>query len=246
MPSDFRYSFWPSNALSISKGEDAVDTYWKSFLSAVFLGLYGCAQVPPQSVELSATLGRDLQEVQRSHRKAVDLLLDRDVERVNDYIERVVIPVYITNVIEKTGPHIQETLIKATSSNATADDKKLAYIEMQKIVQGITGRVEKQRRGLLNEIDGERKTRLQELDLAYAQMQQANSVLTAHLASVVKVHSVQDELLAKAGLKNFREKVGEAALDADRNVEKALGTETEIANALENLKKLFSKPNSPN
>jgi hypothetical protein len=43
-----------------------------------FIFLIGCAQVPPQSVELSATLGRDLQELQRSHRKAVDLLSDSE------------------------------------------------------------------------------------------------------------------------------------------------------------------------
>lgn len=79
----------------------------------LIISLIGCAQVPLQSIELSQTLGNDLQTVQRSHRKAVDLLYDRQVERVNEYIEEVVIPLYAKTVIDQLGPKISQDLAKS-------------------------------------------------------------------------------------------------------------------------------------
>ncbi|EIM1708627.1 hypothetical protein [Aeromonas dhakensis] len=205
--------------------------------------LVGCAQVPPQSVELSATLGRDLQELQRSHRKAIDLLHDRDIERVNRYIEQVVIPTYVKTVIDSVGPRLSQDLSKAIAANATQADKDKVYDEMRKTVLGISSRVEKQRQDLISPIEEARKARLQELDMAYAQMQQANSVLTAHLSSVVKVNTVQDELLENAGLKDFRQKVGDAALTIDKQIEEALGTAKDVDDAVSKLKAIFEKLN---
>ena len=208
---------------------------------AICLSLFGCAQVPPQSVELSATLGRDLQELQRSHRKAIDLLHDQDIERINRYIEQVVIPTYAKTVIDSVGPRLSQDLSKAIGPNATQADKDRIDEEMRKTVLGISSRVEKQRQELTDPIEAARKARLQELDMAYAQMQQANSVLTAHLASVVKVNTVQDELLAKAGLKDFRQKVGDSALGLDRQVEEALSTAKDVEDAVSKLKAIFEK-----
>ena len=208
---------------------------------AICLSLFGCAQVPPQSVELSTTLGRDLQELQRSHRKAIDLLHDRDIERINRYIEQVVIPTYAKTVIDSVGPRLSQDLSKAIGPNATQADKDRIYEEMRKTVLGISSRVEKQRQELTAPIEEARKARLQELDMAYAQMQQANSVLTAHLASVVKVNTVQDELLAKAGLKDFRQKVGDSALGLDKQVEEALSTAKDVEDAVSKLKAIFEK-----
>lgn len=210
---------------------------------AICIFLVGCAQVPPQSVELSATLGRDLQELQRSHRKAIDLLHDRDIERVNRYIEQVVIPTYVKTVIDSVGQRLSQDLSKAIGANATQADKDKVYEEMRKTVLGISSRVEKQRQDLIGPIEEARKARLQELDMAYAQMQQANSVLTAHLSSVVKVNTVQDELLEKAGLKDFRQKVGDSALTLDKQIEEALGTAKDVEDAVSKLKAIFEKLN---
>ena len=210
-------------------------------LAALCVLLAGCAQVPPQSVELSATLGRDLQELQRSHRRAVDLLYDREIERVDRYIEQVVIPTYVKVVIDKLGPRLAQDLTQATAPNATQADKDRAFDEMRKTVLGVTQRVDKAKRELTEPIEAARKASLQELDMAYAQMQQANSVLTAHLASVVKVHQVQDELLAKAGLEDFRAKVGETALSLDQQVKAALDGAKSVEDAVTNLKAVFEK-----
>ena len=205
----------------------------------LIISLIGCAQVPLQSIELSQTLGNDLQTVQRSHRKAVDLLYDRQVERVNEYIEEVVIPLYAKTVIDQLGPKISQDLAKSISSDATQADKNHVYNEMRKVVLSITSRVEKRKVELLNPIESSRKLSLQELDMTYAQMQRANSVLTAHLSSVAKVHTVQDELISKAGLKDFRLKVGTAALSIDKDVESALKNAKSVEEAIEKIKAVF-------
>ena len=211
------------------------------FSAAFCLSVLGCAQVPPQSVELSATLGRDLLELQRSHRKAIDLLLDRDIERINRYVEQVVIPTYVKTVVDNIGPRLAQDLSKAIGPNAAQADKDRIYEEMRRTVLGISSRVEKQRQELVGPLEEARKVRLQELDLAYAQMQQANSVLTAHLASVVKINTVQDELLAKTGLKDFRQKVGDAALVLDKQVEEALSSAKNVEDATAKLKVIYEK-----
>ena len=211
------------------------------FVAACCSFIFGCAQVPPQSVELSATLGRDLQELQRSHRKAIDLLHDRDIERINRYVEQIVIPTYIKIVLASLGPRLSQDLMRATAPQATQEEKDRAFDEMRKTVLGITSRIEKQRQELIGPVEDSRKAKLQELDMAYAQMQQANAVVTAHLASVMKVNSVQDELMVKAGLKDFRQKVGEAALDSDKQVEKALNTSKDVEDAITKVKAVFEK-----
>jgi hypothetical protein len=81
---------------------------WFALVAALLLS--GCAQVPKESVELSATLGRDLQEVQQSHRRSVDLLFERDVERITNYIENVATPAFIAAAIKKLGPVIAQNL----------------------------------------------------------------------------------------------------------------------------------------
>lgn len=203
--------------------------------------LSGCAQVPKESVELSATLGRDLHEVQRSHRRAIDLLHDRDVERVNRYLDEVATPTYVHFAIAGVGERLAEDFRLALAPNAPQAAKDTAFDQMRKLVQLISDRVARQRKELLEPIEESRKTSLQELDLAYAEMQRANSVLTAHLSSVTKVHSLQDELLAKAGLKDFREKIGDEALAANAKVTQALDGAQDTEKALAQLKEALAK-----
>jgi hypothetical protein len=212
---------------------------WIIFLLLAFLS--GCAQVPKESVELSATLGRDLQEVQRSHRRAVDLLYDHDVERVNRYLDDVAMPTYVRFAIAGLGDRLSDDLRLALAPNAPQDSKDKIFDEMRKLVQGVSDRLARQRKELLIPIEDSRKASLQELDLAYAEMQRANSVLTAHLSSVTKVHSLQDELLTKAGLKGFREKVGDEALASNSKVTQALDGAQDTEKALTQLKESLAK-----
>jgi len=192
-------------------------------------------------VELSTKLGSDLQVLQRSHRKAVDLLHDRDLERIDRYIDQTVIPTYVKAAIDGVGPRLAANLDKALKSGATQADKDLVFDEMRKVVLAVSNRVERERKSLKDPVEEARKARLQELDMAYAQLQQANSVLTAHLASILKVNTVQDDLLKKAGLEDFRKKVSDAALDTDKSVDSALAKSSNVEDAIQKLKDIYSK-----
>ncbi len=203
--------------------------------------LAGCAQVPKESVELSATLGRDLQEVQQSHRRSVDLLFDRDVERITNYIDNVATPTFIAAAIKAVGPQLAQSLADATKPSATDDQRRKAFDQMAKIVKAVTDRLAKERKSLIDPLEVARKETLAELDRAYAELQRANTVVTAHLASIVKVHSLQDDLLAKAGLKDFRAKVGDEALRANSKVTDALTDASEVEDVLTKLKDAVAK-----
>jgi hypothetical protein len=205
------------------------------------LFITGCAQVPKESIELSATLGRDLQEVQKSHRRSVDLLFDRDVERISNYIDDVATPVFIGAAIRAVGPQLAQSLADATKSTANDDQRKKAFDQMTKIVKAVTERLAKERKSLIEPLELARKDSLAELDRAYAELQRANTVVTAHLSSIAKVNSLQDDLLAKAGLKDFREKVGDEALKANAKVTDAISDATEVEDVLGKLKHAISK-----
>jgi hypothetical protein len=57
----------------------------KKILTLVLIGIamMACAQVPKQSVELLATVGRNIAEMHRTHRELGVLLYDRMISDIN-------------------------------------------------------------------------------------------------------------------------------------------------------------------
>jgi hypothetical protein len=211
------------------------------FAIAVVFLLSGCAQVPKESVELSTTLGRDLQEVHQSHRQSVDLLFERDIESIDNYINNVAMPFFVSAAINRLGTELAQNLADSTSPNSSDEDKKNVSDRMALVVKEVMDRLKKEREEVIFPLETRRKDTLAELDRAYAELQRANTVVTAHLASVVKVHSIQDDLLAKVGLKDFRSKVGEEALKANSQVAAAISDASDVEAGLSALKKAIGK-----
>jgi len=71
----------------------------------------------------------------------------------------------------------------------------------------IHGEVEAYRKQKTEPLKTQRAALLDSIDNTYKRIQYANSVVTGHLASVVKVHEAQDEILAKLEMEDFRKKV---------------------------------------
>ena len=65
--------------------------------------LAGCAQVPKQAVELSATVGRDVAQVYQSHKAIATLLYDRIKKDVNKFVDNVYAPYQIKNIVDRVG-----------------------------------------------------------------------------------------------------------------------------------------------
>ena len=77
------------------------------------LGLGACAQVPRESVELSATVGRDIQKAHESHLALAKVLFDRMKSDVNRFVDEEYAPFQIKFLFEKQAQ-------KAEAPGATA------------------------------------------------------------------------------------------------------------------------------
>jgi hypothetical protein len=65
--------------------------------------LTACAQVPKQSVELSATVGRDLVTVHNSHRELAQILFTRMERDINHFVDTVYAPYQIREAMKHQG-----------------------------------------------------------------------------------------------------------------------------------------------
>jgi hypothetical protein len=64
------------------------------------LFIAGCAQVPKESVELSATVGRDIAELHEVHRETARLLFRQMRDDVNQFVDEVYRPYIISSQME--------------------------------------------------------------------------------------------------------------------------------------------------
>src|SRR5436305_300220 len=68
----------------------------------VTLGLLsGCAQIPKESIQLSATVGRDVAEIERSHRALVRIHYDGLERSINRFVDEVYAPYQIGETLKK-------------------------------------------------------------------------------------------------------------------------------------------------
>lgn len=217
-----------------------------------------CTQVPKQSVELSATIGRDLITVHNSHKALADLIFDRTESDINRFVDNIYTPYQIRAVMERqfllaksTDPANQKKSLLLAINNSFKPDAspqlQAAVLKgMSIMVQGIQNDIDKMRSDLLTPLREQRKELLASIDRSYQQLQYANSVVTGYLASVVQVHDAQAELLKAVGVdRDLNKEIGENLAKASENigsiVDKAEGMEDKLNKAEETAKKLKEK-----
>jgi hypothetical protein len=189
--------------------------------SAVLLGLLGCASVPEESVELSVTLGRDLAEVHRAHRELTIRYFKRIKEDINQFIDEEYRPFMIKKTMEDFS--LLDKVKAATEPGASPD--ALQILEL--FVNKVSKQIESYRKELIQNISDQEGDVLRAIDDAYQKLQNANSIVTGHLASVRKVHEAQAELLERANLEGLR----------DRFIEKTARLSDEVAELVEKARK---------
>jgi hypothetical protein len=178
-----------------------------SFLLLLFLA--GCASIPKESVELSVTLGRDLAEVHRAHRQLAKNYFDRIHTDIDQFIDEEYRPFIIRRSLE--GFQLLEKLEAASQLGAelpapgpadteTADTRPDALQILELYVTKVSGQIESYRSELHRNIEIQQQVLLESIDSAYQQLQNANAIVTGHLASVRKVADAQAELLERTGL----------------------------------------------
>lgn len=192
------------------------------FIVLVGLLFAACASVPKESVELSATVGRDLAIVHKAHREIAQILFTRMRSDVNRFVDDVYAPFQIRNAMNR-----QQQLAISTNSedrrkslllaiNAAfkpdASEKLQSAVlkAMASMVQKIQQDIESMRKELLEPLDAQEPEVLGSIDRAYQQLHYANSIVTGHLSSVTKIHETQVELLQAIGVeRDLRKDVGE-------------------------------------
>jgi hypothetical protein len=166
----------------------------------LLLATLGCASVPRQAVDLSVTAGRDLEAVHRAHVALLDSYFDRMEGDVNAFVDSQ----YRAYSVQRN--MIDFKLLEKVKDPSTAGEGLDALDVMEVFVEAIISDVEGFRASLLGPIRAQRAEVRTAVEDAYRRIQDAQSIVTGHLASVGRVHDLQEEMLAEAGLGGLREK----------------------------------------
>jgi hypothetical protein len=175
----------------------------------------GCAQVPKEAVDLSATVGRDIAEIRKSHIALVDIYYGGLLKNINQFIDNIYMPYQIQKTLSDNAIKLDmlSAIESASRSDATGQSQKDAFEKMKIFHLVVHEEVEAYRKVKLKPIEDEHKNVLRDINQSYEQIHYANSIVTGHLASVVKVHDAQNEILEKLDLKDLRTKVGKEVSD---------------------------------
>ena len=200
-----------------------------------------CAQIPKQSVELSATVGRDIAEMHRAHHELAVTLFQRMKKDVNSFVDEVYAPFQINKLLEADQKDFQRgdslglffVLNEAIKKPKNSEAQKDALNFMEIFVQSVRAEVESYRTERLAPIITQEKQVLEAINRSYNQIQYANSIVTAHLSSILKVHDAQEELLKKVGIEGLREEIGEKLANTSNKVaefvDRAKGVDAKVA-----------------
>lgn len=179
-------------------------------MALLFVFVTGCAQVPEQSVELSATVGRDVAAIKESHIALVNIYYDNLITNINQFVDDVYLPYQIQKTLEDGD--IREPLMDSIQNASRPDDsgkeQKNAF-EFMKIFHTIVyTEVEDYRKLKLAPVLKQKQDMLTNIDKAYSQVLYANQIVTGHLSSIVKVHDAQNEFLAEFDIHDLRTTLG--------------------------------------
>lgn len=200
-----------------------------SFLSIIAL-ITSCAVVPKESVELSATVGRDVVNVYQSHKSLATILFDRMKKDVNTFVDDEYAPYQIGKLLEmdfadaNSGKFDSMTgsIIDAAKNSSDLTKQKLALGFMKDFVSVVLKEVEIYRKILLAPIEKQEMEVMAAIDRSYNQIIYANSIVTGHLASVRKVHDAQEDILNKFGMEKLRIETVKKLSDYSVSIDKIL------------------------
>jgi ABC-type transporter Mla subunit MlaD len=170
---------------------------------------------------------------------------------VNRFVDEVYVPFQIRFVMNRqkdlalsTNPEDQRKSILtaidgAFKPEAPSEKQEVALKAMEIFVRKIRGDVEALRNQLIDTLDIQEGEVLGSIDRAYQQLHYANSIVTGHLSSVVKVHDAQADMLQALGVdRDLRRVVGESLANASEKiadvVDKAETASDKLADVEEN------------
>lgn len=199
------------------------------------LFLAGCQSVPSESVELANTVGRDLEEIHRSHLALAELHFNQQINRANEFIDETYRPAYIEEFAREFRLADQVELI------IDRDAEKLLPV-LTRFVKVANERVEAKRSTLVDPIREQRDAVIVEINTAYRQVHAAQAVVTGHLASIRDVREVQNEMLAGIGLEGLPARIASTTARVSEGVSTMIAKgeklDRDSVDAVEKIRKL--------
>ena len=185
---------------------------FNSILVVMVLILVGCASVPKEVVELSYTVGQDLDAVHFSYKELIHAYFDNLRVQTITFLETRWIPAYLEDYIQ-TGELV---------NIARDPDPTLVLEGVQDWVEFALENIETKKRELIDPINSDEVALLKIVDEAFSNLIRANATITAHLNSLRKIQEVQDDALKALNLKELRDKINKALTGASDRAKKAL------------------------
>ncbi|MGA1790254.1 MAG: hypothetical protein ACMUIM_02120 [bacterium] len=191
--------------------------YW-IFASVILIT--ACAQVPKEAVELSVTVGRDMAEMKRAHIAFVNLYYEQLLNDINRFIDDVYMPYQVQKTLSDDiwKNEMLMAIESASQPDTTGVKQKESMQKIEAFLQILHEEVESYRKAKTDPVKAQQQTILDNIQESYERIHYANSIVTGHLASVVKVHDTQNEILKELDLENLREKVGVKVTDISDDI----------------------------
>jgi hypothetical protein len=249
----------------------ALGTVGVALVVVCCLPFSGCVKVPAQAVVLSRTVGERLPDLQASHEAFVSAYFDVARQRVDDFLDQRWIPTFLGKFVKDADlmqklENVQPlTSEQNTQLQARLQESGISPTDQAKVIRAVNTtfgdpdrgklvllfseaalkQIEAKRKSLLNPIEEEERQSLEELRKVYAQVEQAQSTVTAHLSSIRKVSEEQDQVLARLGLLKERDAIIENALQTNQQIMGVLDAGKDAEKTVQELEGIANKLKQP-
>ena len=173
----------------------------------ILLNMTGCASVPEETVTLSMTVGRDIQQLHSGYRETIRFSFAQMRKAGLTVIDNVWTPAYLKSFVA-TGQ-----LAEAAKNGQTERIEYWARLAIEAI--------DEKRRKFVEPLQQREAALITEVDAAFDRVINANAAVTANLNSVLKVRDLQDRVVDLLGLTDVRNTINSAIVAASDEAAKA-------------------------
>ena len=219
-----------------------VNSNRKLFLISLLIGIFGCASVPKEVVELSYRTGEDLTALHESYDKLISMFFEKLRAERTAYLNDTWYPRFLENWMERgqlvsvaKGEVIwsdeQEKLIPIPPNT----DPKEAFRTLRDWVDYALYAYDVKEEALLKPLNEQELALRRDVQMAFLRIMRANAVITAHLNSIRKVKEVQNEALEALYIKDLRSRINNALINISDKSDKELNRIRRIDESVDNL-----------
>ncbi|MDH7605190.1 MAG: hypothetical protein QHH13_09835 [Melioribacter sp.] len=203
----------------------------KNFIALpIFIIITACSSIPKESIELSLTAGRDISAMQQAHLELIDLFYNRLISDVNRFIDEVYTPYQTEKLLEEFSDELLDESPKG--------EKKINLEKIKIILEELYSDIEYYRKSKLKPLVEQRDSIKQNIINSYNRIIYANSVVTAHLASIIKVKDAQLEILQKLDLNSLPQNISSKLSSFSDSI---FGLTEKMKNKKENTEKVIEQ-----